>query len=35
MKPSVLKESLKIAIQARLPVLIVGKPGIGKSDIVG
>jgi len=34
MKPSDLKEALRIAIKNRLPLLIVGSPGIGKTDIV-
>lgn len=34
MKPSQLQEFLEFAIPAKLPVLIVGSPGIGKSDIV-
>lgn len=34
MKPSQLKSFLRHAIAARLPVLITGAPGIGKSDIV-
>lgn len=34
MKPSQLAMFLAHAIAARLPVLITGKPGIGKSDIV-
>jgi hypothetical protein len=34
MKPSELKTFLAAAITSRLPVLITGAPGIGKSDIV-
>jgi hypothetical protein len=34
MKPSRLKDTLSLAIQNKLPTLIVGAPGIGKSDIV-
>lgn len=34
MKPSKLKEALRLSIANRLPALIVGAPGIGKSDIV-
>lgn len=34
MKPSQLKDFLKFSIGHRLNVLITGKPGIGKSDIV-
>ena len=34
MKASILNQFLVFAIQNRLPVLIKGKPGIGKSDIV-
>lgn len=34
MKPSELKTTLVAAIRARLPILITGAPGIGKSDIV-
>lgn len=34
MKPSELKTALVAAIRARLPILITGAPGIGKSDIV-
>jgi len=34
MKASILSQFLSFAIQNRLPVLIKGKPGIGKSDIV-
>lgn len=34
MKPSQLSELLSKTIQARLPVLIKGAPGIGKTDIV-
>lgn len=33
-KPSQLKELLECTINAKLPVLITGAPGIGKSDIV-
>jgi hypothetical protein len=32
--PSQLKELLTLYIPKRLPVLITGRPGIGKSDIV-
>lgn len=34
MKPSELKIALVAAIRARLPILITGAPGIGKSDVV-
>ncbi len=34
MKPSILKQALSLAIANRMPALIVGAPGIGKSDIV-
>lgn len=34
MKPSELKETLITLINSRLPALVVGAPGIGKSDIV-
>lgn len=34
MKASTLTQFLSFAIANRLPVLIKGKPGIGKSDIV-
>lgn len=34
MKPSELKTLISHAIKARLPILITGAPGIGKSDIV-
>ena len=34
MKPTKMKESLSLAIKNRMPVLIVGAPGVGKSDIV-
>lgn len=34
MKPSDLKKLLMKAIPAHLPVLIVGRPGVGKTDIV-
>src|SRR3990167_5620340 len=34
MKPRELAETLSYMIPARLPVLIVGAPGIGKSDLV-
>lgn len=33
-KPSELQELLAAAIPAKLPILITGRPGIGKSDIV-
>ena len=35
MKPSQLSQFLSRAIEARLPILIVGAPGVGKSDLVG
>lgn len=34
MRPAEFKEYLKVMIQAGLPVLVKGKPGIGKTDIV-
>ena len=34
MRPTELKTLLSAAIHARLPILITGSPGIGKSDIV-
>ena len=34
MKPSALRALLEVTIPARLPVLIKGAPGVGKSDIV-
>ena len=34
MGPKELKNVLTVAVQNKLPVIIKGKPGIGKSDIV-
>jgi hypothetical protein len=34
MKPSLIKESVRLAIKAKKPIFIWGSPGIGKSDIV-
>lgn len=34
MKPSLVSQRLASLIQARLPVLLVGPPGVGKSDLV-
>ena len=34
MKPSDLKQALKLSIKNRLPLLITGSPGIGKTDLV-
>jgi len=34
MKPSNVKQSLKVALQARKPVFVWGPPGVGKSDTV-